>query len=247
MREFLYLSTGKLAAFMPDRRALRKPWLGRVEVAEAGIKVGFEQQAAEPMTLPWRDFKRVEKHVKNKSVDVAAAANVAPGQWFGFEADTFAQLPARWLGSDLVLFACTYPQAATPLAVLLCGSSRHLLRRDDTGPDVSAGSDIEWLDDMATEELTRSWRELSVSCGAADDVASAGSATTVARVAPSPVAEHLATGYVVHAMVTQARRTTVGRMRGYARTLLSGTVPAEGDRPQGRFVLGTPLHVEWAS
>lgn len=139
MRELIYLSTAKLAAFQHKRRRLRFRSSGEVEVSLLGIKASLALNPAEGNgELTTAVQRSVEKALRKTALDLSSGAP-RPGQWFRFQAQSvWTQQRAGWpwsvLPLDLVLFGLHLPDLSHKPRVLLCGSTKHLLMQPDRPP-----------------------------------------------------------------------------------------------------------------
>jgi hypothetical protein len=263
MRELLYLSTAKLASFVPDSNR-RRPTINEIEVSLWGLRIKVTGAAGGVSEEMLKHLGRVEKDLSRHAHDLVRTPTPPPGAWFHFRAPVVAELPAQWLGeADVALFACL-PDARGPVAkqpiVLLCGSERHVLGRSPAPGDDrrSHGSvpDPQWFSvpSVPDDVLEVSWRELNrrrlESSRPVDEpldqrvgsVLGQADARSAATWEPG-----LWVTYLLHRAVSLGTAATHrGVMRGYARVLLSGEVNPSGDGERVPIILGSPLVVEYS-
>ncbi|AXK35881.1 hypothetical protein DVA86_27910 [Streptomyces armeniacus] len=142
MREIVYLSEGKLSAFLPEPRLAVPTIKLHAGVSMAGINV--ESPATDLQRDLLRHLKRVEKDLARRALS-HLEPELAPGRWVQFEAP-LSWITLRGRFQDLVLFVDpppSPPEAGVTRRLLLHGSARHLSGRPPVQVDGPALTDLE--------------------------------------------------------------------------------------------------------
>jgi hypothetical protein len=237
MREFVYISDGKLQQFLPKPSRLTRPAAIRLTTPVGGLDV-------EPGSPVERErlqhLERVDKHL-NRRADWYAGPELRPGGWVWFEAPLrFVTLRGAY--QHLVLFADPAPgeepahEQETGCRLLMHGSARHLLGYAPATIDGLPLEGIEGGSSIGTTFLTTAGhvvRALSLEHDpAADSVPP-----------PSPGLSGDGVRHLVAAL--DARHEQAGSaalMHGYAR--VTSVLPATDSAR--RLVVASPLTVEYA-
>jgi hypothetical protein len=238
MREFVYLSDGKLRQFLPKPSRLIRPGAIRLNTPVGGLDVEPGTPGTERGRL--QHLERVDKHL-NSHADWFGAPELRPGGWVWFEAPLRC-VTLRGDYQHLVLFADPVPgeeptyEQETGCRLLMHGSARHLL---GYAPATIDGPPLEGIDggsSIGTTFLTTAGhvvRALSLEHDpAADSV-------------PPPSSDLSGAGVRHLIAALDARHEQAGSaalMHGYAR--VTAVLPAT-DSAQ-RLVVASPLTVEYA-
>ena len=240
MRELLYLSRTKLNGFSPPRGVLGKV-KPNVEVSLPGVTIGAAaSDRPEPSTVPWDRLKAVEKHLRKTSVEIDSP-DLGPGTWFRFHCPMlwavspyYARPEDRLPHGEAALFASVDIHRLSGVTrLILTGSKGHLLADGGStpvryGPSAAAPPSPQVRAEK--EKANRKWME-RLAASHLDWIGNAASA---------------------YSHIVTTRTGPVG-MSGYARVLGISTDPQNlppnwrnHHPPVERFILGTPLMVEYA-
>lgn len=237
MREFVYVSDGKLQQFLPKPSRLTRPAAIRLTTPVGGLDV-------EPGSPAERErlqhLERVDKYL-NRRADWYADPELRSGGWVWFEAPLrFVILRGAY--QHLVLFADPAPgeepahEQETDCRLLMHGSARHLLGYAPATIDGPPLEGIEGGSSIGTTFLTTAGhvvRALSLEHDPAADSAPP----------PSPGLSGNGVRHLVAAL--DARHEQAGSaalMHGYAR--VTSVLPATDSAR--RLVVASPLTVEYA-
>ncbi|WP_109031372.1 SAVMC3_10250 family protein [Streptomyces rubrogriseus] len=238
MREFVYVSDGKLQQFLPKPSRLMRPSAIRLTTPLGGLDVEPGTPGAERGRL--QHLERVDKHL-NSQADWFADPELRPGRWVWFEAP-LRFITLRGAYQHLVLFADPAPgedpahEQETGCRLLMHGSARHLLGYAPVTIDGPPLEGIEGGSSIGTTFLTTAGhvvQALSLEHNPAADST------------PPPSLDLSGAGvrHLVDAL--DARHEQAGSaalMHGYAR--VTSVLPAT-DSAQ-RLVVASPLTVEYA-
>lgn len=238
MREFVYVSEGKLRQFLPKPSRLTRPGAIRLNTPLGGLDVEPGTPGTEHGRL--QHLERVDKHL-NSHADWFAEPGLRPGGWLWFEAPLRC-VTLRGEYQHLVLFVDPVPgedpayERETGCRLLMHGSARHLL---GYAPATIEGPPLEGIDggsSIGTTFLTT-----------AGHVVRALSLEHEAAAASVPPPRPDVSGAGVRHLVTalDARHEQAGSaalMQGYAR--VTAVLPPSGGAQ--RLVVASPLTVEYA-
>ncbi|MFF3642058.1 SAVMC3_10250 family protein [Streptomyces sp. NPDC002564] len=238
MREFLYLSDGKLRQFLPEPRRFSRTGAIRLNTPVGGVDV--EAPAADGERARLQHLQQVDKHLDKQALWFTQP-NLRPGQWVWFEAPLRC-VTLRGEYQHMVLFADPVPgeepeyERATGCRLLLHGSARHLMGYT---PVTVEGLPLEGIDggsSIGTTFLTTAGqvvRALSLQ----HDSTETG--------VPAPSTDLSGTGVRDLIAALDARHGPAGSaawMCGYARM----TVDLPATSAVTRCVVASPLTVEYA-
>ncbi|MGG8407805.1 SAVMC3_10250 family protein [Streptomyces sp. 12297] len=238
MREFVYVSDGKLSTFLPEPRRFSRPAAIRLSTPVGGLDV--EAAAADAERARLQRLKRVDQHLNDKALWFTEP-NLRPGQWVWFEAPLHCVTP-RGTYQHMVLFSDPAPgedpqhERATGCRLLMHGSARHLLGQ---APVDVEGLPLEGIDggsSVGTTFLTSAGRVMQALSLEHDPVAVD---------VPDPATDLRGGGVRDLLAALDARHGQVGsaaRVYGYAK--VTADLPATADAP--RCVVASPLTVEYA-
>lgn len=247
MREFVYLSDGKLNEFQPEPR---RP-LPVIKLHAGGSLAGLNVES--PVSDGARERRR---HLKRVEKEIALHASwyteptVGPGRWVRFEAPlTWATLRGRY--QDLVLFVDPAPDSAQPVTaarrrLLLHGSARHLLGRPPAQVDGPALTGLEGGGHSAgTVFVTNAGHVISALAQVHDPLAAETGAPVVSAAAPTTLTTPLTrVGLRDLLAALDAEATEVSTsavVGGYAR--VSAVLPETEDSVG--CLVASPLTVEY--
>jgi hypothetical protein len=239
LREFVYVSEGKLKQFLPNPRRFVRPKTVRLTTPVGGVDV--EAPTADNQRDRQLHLKQVDKHVGERA-RWFAEPGLQAGQWVWFE----APLRCVTLRGDyqyMVLFLDPAPgqepehERETGCRLLLHGSSRHLVGYTPATVD---GPTLEGIDgggsSMGTVFLTTAGQVVTALSLGHDPVAEG---------APMPVTDLNGNGVQELIQAIDARPAPPGsaaRMCGHAR--VTADLPATDCT--ARCVVASPLTVEYA-
>lgn len=239
MREFVYVSDGKLSQFVPEPRRFKRTGTVRLNTPVGGLDL--EAPTGDTERDRHQRFKQIDKHL-DKCAQWFADPGIQPGQWVWFEAPLHCvTLPGDF--QHMVLFADPasgqdpeYEQE-TGCRLLLHGSTRHLIGYSSATAD---GAELEGIHgagaSFGTKFLTSAGQVVSALSTQHDPVADG---------VPAPPAQ--LTGIGVHDLMDVVDRTygpmsATAWMYGCAR--VTTVLPATDTT--ARCVVASPLSVEYA-
>jgi hypothetical protein len=241
VRELVYLSDRKLDQFLPTLRSLwpRPTVTVKTQVVEIGIDSSLNDQ------------KNALKHLAKVIAHIERSARwfldpgISPGQWVHFEAP-LNYLVVDMADRDLVFFVdrnnatADYPTGGATRLVLHC-SGAHL--RTELSPakvaappgDEIGGSGPGLFSADSVQLLLRTLH--------------AQRTPTAEHLPPEEVFQHLpkATSRLLHAIDARIFPETAAWMAGYARVTASFALPADDSREPVRYIIASPLYIEYAT
>jgi hypothetical protein len=238
MREYVYVSDGKLQQFLPKPSRLMRPSAIRLSTPVGGLDVEPGTSGAERGRL--QHLERVGKHL-NSQADWFADPELRPGGWVWFEAPLRC-VTLQGAYQHLVLFADPAPgedpahEQETGCRLLMHGSARHLRGNAPATIDGPQLEGIEGGSSIGTTFLTTAGhvvRALSLEHDPAADSAPP----------PSPGLSGAGVRHLVAALDGRHEQAgTAALMHGYAR--VTSVLPATDSAR--RLVVASPLTVEYA-
>ncbi|SDL39089.1 SAVMC3_10250 family protein [Streptomyces indicus] len=239
MREFVYVSDGKLSQFVAEPRRFKRTSTVRLNTPVGGFDL--EAPTGDTGRDRQRRFQQIDKHL-DACAQWFADPEIQPGQWVVFEAPLHCvTLPGDF--QHMVLFADPAPgqdpdyEQETGCRLLLHGSTRHLLGYSSATAD---GAELEGIQSIGAsfgiKFLTSAGQAASALSTQHDPVADG---------APTPPSQF--TGSAVHDLMAVVDRTygpmsATPWMYGYARV----TVVLPATDTTARCVVASPLSVEYA-
>ncbi|MFB7087255.1 SAVMC3_10250 family protein [Streptomyces sp. NPDC056296] len=238
MREFLYLSDGKLRQFLPEPRRFRRPSAIRLNTPVGGVDV--ETQAATDDRARLMHLRQVDKHLDKRALWFTEP-DLCQGQWVWFEAPLRC-VTLRGEYQHMVLFVDPasgeepeYEQE-TDCRLLLHGSAHHLMGYVPVAIDGPPLEGITGGSSIATTFMTSAGhvvRSLSLE----------HDSTELGLPAPDIDLSGDAVRSLIAALDVQSTATgRAGRMCGYAR--ITADLPATNAAE--RCIVASPLAVEYA-
>lgn len=252
MRELVYLSDRKLEQFLPTLRSLwPRPKFGiKTPVVEIAVEPG---QDAERGKL--KQLARVIAHIE-RSARWFAAPEAGPGQWVHFEAPLNylvldgGPVPGMTLFVDRATPSADYPTAGATRLVLHCSGSH--LRIEDRPRKIATptGQEVAIPDPSAAYAsgsgvFTANTINLLLSTLRSQPAPSDGDVIPPR----SGTKQHLpgATAELLRAIDGRVHPETAAWMAGYARITANFTSQANGNARPVRYVIASPLYIEYAS
>jgi len=240
MRELIYLSKGKLAMFYPNRMSRSVQFTGGLGLGPVSAKIDISDPPSGAGEATITLLNRAVRYLEGKAVHFSHS-ELSAGRWVFFDLNMGYGTSYRDSGAppkidDIALFRGSFNQVETdkqsPLDLLLCGSTEHLLIR--TASAGRMGSGTEWLYD-----LIREIEEIDAfGTGELPDSLNPD-ALAVRRVnMPDEIAR-----WVFDVIRRHHAPSQYTRLQGFARILF--IVPAT--EYSARLVLATPLFVQFAS
>ncbi|MGW6482738.1 SAVMC3_10250 family protein [Streptomyces sp. NPDC055059] len=238
MREFLYLSDGKLRQFLPEPHRFVRPGAVRLNTPVGGVDVDAPASDSERKRM--RHLQQVDKHL-NERAEWFAEPGRRPGQWVWFEAPLRC-VTLRGAYQHMVLFADPAPgtdpqyERETSCRLLLHGSAHHLMGYAPVAVEGPPLEGIEGGSSIGTTFLT-----------------TAGQAVQALSLEHDPLAEGVQVprtdlhGSGVHELMDAIDTRYVpaqgaAMMSGYAR--VTAELPATSTA--ARCLVASPLSVEYA-
>ncbi|MFC9229171.1 SAVMC3_10250 family protein [Streptomyces decoyicus] len=238
MREFVFVSDGKLRQFLPKPSRFTMPGAIRLKTPVGGLELERGPQESERGRL--KHLEKVDKHLNHQAEWFADPA-LRPGGWVRFEAPLRC-VTLRGEYQHMVLFADPVPgedpayDRETGCRLLMHGSSRHLLGYAPVSIDGPPLEGIEGGSSIGTTFLTSAGHVVRALSLEHDPVAGD---------APVPSVELSGTGVRELVAALDARHGQAGsaaQMHGYAR--VTAVLPAT--ESAARLVVASPLTVEYA-
>ncbi|MFE2539005.1 SAVMC3_10250 family protein [Actinacidiphila glaucinigra] len=252
MRELVYLSDGKLRQFLPERR--RRVPRAKWQLSTPVGGMGWEPELLDAVHARNERLHQVVQHV-SASARWFAEPDLQPGSWVWFEAPlNYQALRGPW-AVGMVLFTDTPGpvegyETGGSVRLVLHGSARHLV--GDREPFVA--------ESLSAEEIPASiggqgashgmsWGRLAMHVPALLS-ALRGEPGATSEVPPSEISGTTlsdGTHDLLRNLDAQVAPETAAWMCGYARitAVTTWVNPDKRDDPTIRYVVGTPLYVEF--